>query len=145
MVAKITRLTHEIAIQLHLVADGCTICRSRSRRPVRKFLNTPSYVTLMWIRVKVVKWKLRAIHYEADASRDPVESRSVIGLEYCEWNTTSFWSCLVFTVPVHDGSFLDHHQLWWHRYSWEHCPYSTPIIHGDTILSALVYKHIKVA
>jgi len=43
MVAKLTRLTHKIPIQLHLVAEGCTICSSRSRRPVRKLLDTPSY------------------------------------------------------------------------------------------------------
>jgi len=28
---KFTRLTHKIAIQLHLVAESCTICNSRSR------------------------------------------------------------------------------------------------------------------
>jgi hypothetical protein len=43
MAAKLTRQTHKIAIQLHLVADSCTICSSRSRRPVRKLLDTPSY------------------------------------------------------------------------------------------------------
>jgi len=32
MIAKLTRLTHKIAIQLHLVAESCTICSSRSRR-----------------------------------------------------------------------------------------------------------------
>jgi hypothetical protein len=47
MAAKLTRLTHEIAIQLHLVAEGCTICSSRSRRPVRKLLDTPSYISLL--------------------------------------------------------------------------------------------------
>jgi len=36
MAAKLTRLTHKIAIQLHLAAGSCTICSSRSRRPVRK-------------------------------------------------------------------------------------------------------------
>jgi hypothetical protein len=30
MAAKLTRLTHEIAIQLHLVAESCTICSSLS-------------------------------------------------------------------------------------------------------------------
>jgi hypothetical protein len=40
----LTRLTHKIAIQLHLVAESCTIYSSRSsRRPVRKLLDTPSY------------------------------------------------------------------------------------------------------
>jgi hypothetical protein len=43
MAAKHTRLTHKIAIQLHLVAESCIICSSRSRRPVRKLLDTPSY------------------------------------------------------------------------------------------------------
>jgi hypothetical protein len=41
--AKLARLTHRIAIQLHLVAEGCTICSSLSRRPVRKLLDIPSY------------------------------------------------------------------------------------------------------
>jgi len=44
MAAKLTRLTRKAAIQLHLVAESCTICSSRSRRPVRKLLNTPSYI-----------------------------------------------------------------------------------------------------
>jgi hypothetical protein len=41
MAAKLTRLTHKIAIQLHLVAESCTICSSRCRRPVRKLLIYP--------------------------------------------------------------------------------------------------------
>jgi hypothetical protein len=40
--AKLTRLTHKIAIQLHLVAESYSICSSLSRRPVRKLLVTPS-------------------------------------------------------------------------------------------------------
>jgi hypothetical protein len=43
MEAKLTKVTHKIAIQLHLVVQSCTICSSRSRRPVRKLLDTPSY------------------------------------------------------------------------------------------------------
>jgi len=42
MAAKLIRLTHKVAIQLRLVAEGCTICSSRSRRPVRKLLDMPS-------------------------------------------------------------------------------------------------------
>jgi hypothetical protein len=45
MAAKLTRLTHKIAIQLHLVAESCTICSSCSRRTVRKLLDTPSYTS----------------------------------------------------------------------------------------------------
>jgi hypothetical protein len=43
MAAKLTRLPHKIAIQLHLMAESYTISSSRSRRPVRKLLDTPSY------------------------------------------------------------------------------------------------------
>jgi hypothetical protein len=41
---KFIRLTHKITIQLHLVAESYTICGSRSRRPVRKLLDTLSYM-----------------------------------------------------------------------------------------------------
>jgi hypothetical protein len=44
MEAKLTRLTHKIAIQLHIVAESCTTCSSRSRRPVPKLLDTSSCV-----------------------------------------------------------------------------------------------------
>jgi hypothetical protein len=44
MAAKLTRLTHKIPIQLYLVAESCTICSSCSRRPVRKLLDTHSYI-----------------------------------------------------------------------------------------------------
>jgi hypothetical protein len=44
MATKLTRLTQKVAIQLHLVAESVTICSSRSRRPVLKLLDTPSYV-----------------------------------------------------------------------------------------------------
>jgi len=44
MAAKPTRLTYKIVIQLHTVAQSCTVCISRSRRPVRKLLDTLSYI-----------------------------------------------------------------------------------------------------
>jgi hypothetical protein len=43
MAAELTRLTLSIAIHLHVVAESYTICSSRSRRPVRKLLDTPSF------------------------------------------------------------------------------------------------------
>jgi hypothetical protein len=46
MAAKLTRLAHKIAIQLHLVAESCIICSSRSRRAVLELLDTPSYVLM---------------------------------------------------------------------------------------------------
>jgi hypothetical protein len=47
MAAKLTRLTHKIAIQLHLLAERRTIFSSRSRWLVRKLLDTPSYSASM--------------------------------------------------------------------------------------------------
>jgi hypothetical protein len=51
MVAYLTRLTHKIAIHLHLVAEICTICSSRSWRPVRKLLDTIMYISTPPIRL----------------------------------------------------------------------------------------------
>jgi hypothetical protein len=51
MVAKLTRLTHKIPIQMRLVAESCTICSSRCRRPVRKLLDTLPYVDI-WRNTK---------------------------------------------------------------------------------------------
>jgi hypothetical protein len=52
MAAKLTRLTHKIAMQLHLVAESCTICTSRSRRPARKFWIHPrTYLATDWMTV----------------------------------------------------------------------------------------------
>jgi hypothetical protein len=43
MAAKLTRLTHKIAIQLDLAKEICTVCSFRSRRPVRKLSDRPSH------------------------------------------------------------------------------------------------------
>jgi hypothetical protein len=49
LAAKLTRLTHRIEIQLHLVAESYIIRSSRSRRPVRKLLDTPSYTASLFL------------------------------------------------------------------------------------------------
>jgi hypothetical protein len=54
MAPKLTRLTHEIAIQRRLVAESYIICSSLSRRPVRKLLDTPSYVFMFWVEILFV-------------------------------------------------------------------------------------------
>jgi hypothetical protein len=54
MAAKLTRLTHKVAIQLQLVAESCTICNSRSRRPVRKLLDAPLYDSEFYISISEV-------------------------------------------------------------------------------------------
>jgi hypothetical protein len=55
MAAKLTRLTHKTAIQLHLVAECCTIGSSHSRRPVRKLLNTLLWSS-SWYRGAASTW-----------------------------------------------------------------------------------------
>jgi hypothetical protein len=37
MTAKLCRLAHKVAVQLHLMAESCTICSSCSRQPFRNF------------------------------------------------------------------------------------------------------------
>jgi len=44
MAAKLITLTHKTVMQLHPVAETCTICSSCSRQPVRKLSGTPLYV-----------------------------------------------------------------------------------------------------
>jgi len=58
MAAKLTRLTHKIAIPLHLSAESCTICSYRCRRSVRKLLDTPSYYSIRTVRNQ--HWKCEA-------------------------------------------------------------------------------------
>jgi len=52
---KLTRLTHETAIQLHLVAESYNICSSPSRRPVRKLLDTYKLTYLLTPRCKILE------------------------------------------------------------------------------------------
>jgi hypothetical protein len=47
MVAKLTRLTHKVAIQLHVVAESCTTYSSSSMWSVRKLLDTSSYLSML--------------------------------------------------------------------------------------------------
>jgi len=46
MAAKLTRLIHGITVQLHPVAESCTICSSCSGWPVQKLLDTPLYIDM---------------------------------------------------------------------------------------------------
>jgi hypothetical protein len=61
MAAKLTRLTHKIVIQLHLVAERCTICSSRSRRPVWKLLDTPTYKYITLNRRWIAGWRVENV------------------------------------------------------------------------------------
>jgi hypothetical protein len=58
MATKLTTLTHKIAIQLHLVAESCTICNSSSERPVQKLLETLSYSNMFPSTARSSEWSL---------------------------------------------------------------------------------------
>jgi len=58
MVAKLTRLIHKIAIQLHLVAESC------SRWPVWKLLDTPSYVWQIILHVIMHNFQLKMFNVD---------------------------------------------------------------------------------
>jgi hypothetical protein len=62
MAAKLARLTNKMAIQLHLVAESCTICSSRSRRPLRKLLDTPSYTSFVRPRFSLSRKSCNGLH-----------------------------------------------------------------------------------
>jgi len=62
MAAKLAILTHKIAIQLHLVAETCTIGSSGYRRPVRKLLDTPSYNKLLAYSERLTGNKCSSTH-----------------------------------------------------------------------------------
>jgi hypothetical protein len=71
MGAKLTRLTHKTAIQLHLVADRCTICSSRSRLPVRKLLDIPSYFKIAPPELQLqIKWNDNASRHTKLSQRN---------------------------------------------------------------------------
>jgi hypothetical protein len=61
MAAKLTRMTHNIMIQLHLVAESS----SHSKWPVQKLLNTPSY-KVWYLQQKTVDFK--ELLYASDSS-----------------------------------------------------------------------------
>jgi hypothetical protein len=79
LVAKLTRLTHKIAIQLHLVAQSCTICSSRCRRPVRKLLDItfvdPRILNLCSRWRKVVSFTPRPLYSQWKSYRYPLGRR----------------------------------------------------------------------
>jgi len=73
--------THKITIQLHLVAESCNIYSSRSRRPVQKLLDTPSYGRVdlcSWILVffasEIDGWECQ-LHTPLQAKEPPVPIR----------------------------------------------------------------------
>jgi hypothetical protein len=78
MATKLTRLTHKIAIQLHLAAESCAIYSSGSRRPARKLLDTPSYTGISDTAVSVslieIQHKFTSIDETDEYIEDMVQS-----------------------------------------------------------------------
>jgi hypothetical protein len=73
MVAKLTSLTHRIVMQLHLVAESCTICSSSSRQHVQKLLDTPLYEPR-----KLNEWRMERITYQGTVGFIPFISIKII-------------------------------------------------------------------
>jgi hypothetical protein len=93
MAAKLTRLTHNIAIHLYLVAESCTICSSRSRQPVRKLLDTPSCITS---HVTLFHTSCRlyiTLHY------------IICCISHMIWNESKSKICLCFIITKHHALF----------------------------------------
>jgi hypothetical protein len=78
MAAELTRLTHKITIKLHLVAESCTICSSRSRRLVRKLLDTPARARVCVCYFKL-DWRILSFSFNF---LDSVKSRLGFILTY---------------------------------------------------------------
>jgi hypothetical protein len=77
MGSKLTRLTHKIAIQLHLVAESCTICSFRPpRRPVRKLLDSPSYAHRHFVAWQQLKSSNN--HYAATRQSTVINIHNVV-------------------------------------------------------------------
>jgi len=102
MAAKIIRLSHKIATQLHLVAEGCTICSSRARRPVRKLLDTPSYLP-------VRNWKLysRLCREFGRNGRTETATTCNVGSCYCRRRSELFRSLFQLLANSDKGNWID--------------------------------------
>jgi hypothetical protein len=117
MAPKLTTVTHKIAIQLHLLAETCTICSSRFMQPVRKLLDTPSYIScriplrcqaeLKFEAVTLSTFVVRAFTFLIETRFDPGK-----GVEIAQWYSTGIragWSMV--RVPARAGNFSLHHRV----------------------------------
>jgi len=86
MAAKLTRLIHRIAIKLHLLAESCTICSSRSRLPVRKLLYTPSYNRVYQRVSEILNYRITITDIQ------PVSEKSDCNLAPSNNGTSLFWN-----------------------------------------------------
>jgi hypothetical protein len=127
MEAKLTRLTHKIAIQMHLVVKSCTICSSRYRRPVRKLLDIPSYFKVLSRKIWVKPWKLS---FRIAAARLKLEPE-ISGLQSKVYSRIRLDCSIRLSVAVsHAESFLTMTQL-------SAAP-SSPCPHTSLLIQAMI-------
>jgi hypothetical protein len=111
--AKLTRLTHKIATQLHLVAESCTICSSRSRRPVRKLLDTPSYVAEIQTDEEYCTMRIR---WTAQVARTGTVYKMLVG------NPEQKMPLGGTTCRCKDNIRMDLREIGWEGVDWIHLP-----------------------
>jgi hypothetical protein len=95
MATKLTRLTHKMAIQLHLVAESYTICSSRSRCQVLKLVDTPSYEA-GW------NWMPSFLYGELN---NETKCKVVLLLRFTDWQ--AHWAILTVSYVFKLGILLD--------------------------------------
>jgi hypothetical protein len=89
--AKLTRLTQKIAICQHLVAKSCTICNYRSRRSVRKLLDTLSYSEHILPKWQFIRHKSHADWFRSEKPATRLERHVqalLMFMSNCEMNYT---------------------------------------------------------
>jgi hypothetical protein len=115
MEAKLARQTHKTAIQLHLVAESCTICSSRFRQPVRKLFDTPSYhvrhYASRWIRRMLWndlgKYDVRYEENYTSSGTCPMAFYVTIGAEPSGSTDTSIgWNHLAREFPTQNSEII---------------------------------------
>jgi hypothetical protein len=103
MAANLTRLTHKIAIQLHLVAESCTICSSRSRRPVRKLLDTLSTHTHTHTHTQLSRSSFKSI--------SSTNSNNCLQGSFINWYLTKEGTSTKTHFSVHSFHYFCKHNL----------------------------------
>jgi hypothetical protein len=103
MAAKLTRLTHKMVAQLHLVAQNCTIYSSRSRRPVRKLLDTLSYSDQLTEKTKTVN-KTVMLGAHIWISNLTWSAKTIRAFQWKEWRRCFQVTLIRLCLFIHDLS-----------------------------------------
>jgi len=85
-------------MQLHLMGERCTICSSRSRRPVRKLLDIPSYVYPQTHRQVVMTPLTKPVSLFVIHSDDTLRCHVLFSVEKVSLNRIFIYKSLQFPV-----------------------------------------------